>query len=144
MIEASDNEDTIAPKAIMRGTVRSLDESARDLIEARLKILIPGIAQAFGASAEISYLRDYPVTWNDPQTTEMFATTAGKITKVDSDITPLMISEDFGFFAAAVPASFGFLGMGDGPGLHDPSFDFDDDLLPLGVRIWLSLLTCRT
>lgn len=144
MIEASDNEDTIAPKAVMRGTVRTLDETTRDLFEARLKSMVPAIAQGFGAEAEVTYFRDYPVTWNDPQTTAMFADAANKITTVDCDTPPRMISEDFGFFGASVPASFGFLGMGNGPGLHDPSFDFDDSLLPLGARVWLSLMSCET
>lgn len=144
MMEASDNEDTIASKAIMRGTVRTLGEDARDLIEARLRAMVPAIAQGFGADAEVVYLRDYPVTWNDPKTTELFANAAAKVTTTDTDTSPRMISEDFGFFGAVVPASFGFLGMGDGPSLHDPSFDFDDNLLPLGARIWLSVMSCET
>ncbi len=144
MIEASDNEDSIAPQAIMRGTVRTLDEEARDLIEARLKAMVPAIAQGFGAEAEATYLRDYPVTWNDPETTEFFANAAAKITAIDSDTPPRMISEDFGFYGAAVPAAFGFLGMGDGPGLHDPNFDFDDNLLPTGASVWLSVMSCNT
>ncbi|THH39150.1 amidohydrolase [Aliishimia ponticola] len=144
MIQASDNEDTIAPQASMRGTVRTLDEDVRDLIEARLKTMVPAIAQGFGAAAEVAYLRDYPVTWNDPKTTELFAKAVAKVTTTTTDTPPRMISEDFGFYGAAVPASFGFLGMGDGPGLHDPKFDFDDRLLPLGARVWLSVMSGNT
>jgi hippurate hydrolase len=52
-----------------------------------------------------------------------------------------MVSEDFGFYGVAVPTPIGFLGVSEGPSLHDPRFDFDDALLPLGAAIWLSLIS---
>lgn len=139
MIEASENEDTIAHVAKMRGTVRTLDEAARDLIEARLKTMVPAVATGLGSTAEVAYLRDYPVTWNTPAMAAVFADAAAKVTSVDRNTRALTVSEDFGFYGKVVPTAFGFLGLGDGPGLHQPDFDFDDKLVPHGAEIWVSL-----
>lgn len=139
MMEGSDNEDSIATRAVMRGTVRTLDEAARDRIEDRITAMAPAIAAGFGATAVVDYLRDYPVTWNDPAAASLFASAAAGCAPVDRQVAPLMVSEDFGFYGSAVPTAFGFLGMGQGPGLHQASFDFDDSLLPTGAAIWVAL-----
>lgn len=139
MMEGSDNEDSIATRAGMRGTVRTLDEAARDRIEDRITAMTPAIAAGFGATAVVDYLRDYPVTWNDPAAASLFASAAAGYAPVDRQVAPLMVSEDFGFYGSAVPTAFGFLGMGQGPGLHQASFDFDDSLLPTGAAIWVAL-----
>lgn len=140
MIACGENEDTIAPTAIMRGTVRTLDEAARDLCEQRITQIAQDQARSFGGHAQVSYVRDYPVTANAPAPTAHAAASARQLGPVDDKTRPKLVSEDFGFYCAELPSAFMFLGQGPGPGLHDPRFDFDDSLLPIGAAYWVSLM----
>lgn len=140
MMSCGENEDSLADRAVMHGTVRSLDEAARTLCEAQITRIAEAQAQAFGGLAKVHFLRDYPVTVNaSPQVARALAAWVG-LGPATGDIRPKMISEDFGFYGAEIPACFSFLGQGAGPGLHDARFDFDDDLLGLGAAWWVNLM----
>ncbi len=140
MLSCGENEDTIASRAELRGTVRTLDEAARDLCETRITEIAMAQAKVFGGQAEVHYLRDYPVTRNTPEQVARAVAACNGLAPIDNRIKPKLISEDFGFFGAEIPSCFTFLGQGDGPGLHEARFDFDDSLLPLGAAYWVSLM----
>ncbi len=139
-MEASDNEDIIAPTARLAGTVRTLDEAVRDQCEAAIERIATGVAAAHGARAEVEYLRDYPVTVNDPAAMARAARSAAAIAPTVTDTPPLMVSEDFSFMLQARPGAFLFLGQGPGPGLHSPEFQFNDAVLDTGARFWERLI----
>ncbi|SFE55253.1 hippurate hydrolase [Sulfitobacter brevis] len=139
-MEASDNEDIIAPIARLAGTVRTLDEAVRDHCEAAITRIATGVAAAHGAQAKVEYLRDYPVTVNAPAAMARAARSAAAVAPTQIDTPPLMVSEDFSFMLQALEGAFLFLGQGDGPGLHSPTFEFNDAVLNVGARFWEQLI----
>ncbi|WP_425089238.1 M20 aminoacylase family protein [Stappia sp.] len=136
--------DNVIPQtAVLRGTVRTLDPEIRDLAEARLKQIVPTIAEAFGAKATIHYKRDYPITSNHEAQTEFAAGIAREIAgadNVDTDVPPTMGGEDFSFMLEERPGAFIFAGNGDTAMLHHPAYDFNDELIPVGCSYWVKLV----
>lgn len=136
--------DNVVPQtAVLRGTVRTLDPEVRDLAEARLKAIVPTIAEAFGARATIDYKRDYPITVNHAEQTDFAARIAREIAgadNVDTDVPPTMGGEDFSFMLEERPGAFIFAGNGDSAMLHHPAYDFNDELIPVGCSYWVKLV----
>jgi len=136
--------DNVIPQtARLRGTVRTLDPEIRDLAERRLKEIVPTIAAAFGAKAEVNYKRDYPITINHAKQTEFAAGIARKISGDDNvvtDVAPTMGGEDFSFMLLERPGAFIFVGNGDSANLHHPAYDFNDELIPMGCSYWVKLV----
>jgi hippurate hydrolase len=136
--------DNVIPQtARLRGTVRTLDAEVRDLAEKRLKEIVPTIASAFGAKAEVNYLRDYPITINHAEQTEFAAGIARKISGDDNvvtDVAPTMGGEDFSFMLLERPGAFIFVGNGNSASLHHPAYDFNDELIPVGCSYWVKLV----
>ncbi|SOB99886.1 M20 aminoacylase family protein [Stappia indica] len=136
--------DNVIPQtARLRGTVRTLDAEIRDLAEKRLKEIVPTIASAFGAKAEVNYLRDYPITINHAEQTDFAAGIARKIAGDDNvvtDVAPTMGGEDFSFMLLERPGAFIFVGNGDSANLHHPAYDFNDELIPVGCSYWVKLV----
>ena len=136
--------DNVIPQtAELRGTVRTLDPDVRDLAEARLKEIVPTIAQAYGAKATVHYKRDYPITSNHAEQTDFAMQVARDIVgddNVDPDIAPTMGGEDFSFMLEERPGAFIFAGNGDSAMLHHPAYDFNDDLIPVGCSYWVKLV----
>jgi metal-dependent amidase/aminoacylase/carboxypeptidase family protein len=102
-------------------------------------------AQAFGSVAEVDYRRGYPPTINSKKETEFACSVAAKVAgSVISDMPPIMGSEDFSFMLQARSGCFMFIGNGDGPVggcmVHNPNYDFNDAILPAGVRYWVELV----
>ncbi|MHA1190041.1 MAG: M20 aminoacylase family protein [Alphaproteobacteria bacterium] len=133
----------IPQSAELRGTVRALDTGVNDLIERRIRELVPGIAGAFGATTKIGWHgTPYPVTINHPDQTDKAVNIARMIAGEDSvnpDVSPVMGGEDFAFMLQARPGAFIFLGAGDTAGLHNPAYDFNDDAIPHGASYWARL-----
>ena len=103
-----------------------------------------------GVVPELVIQAEYPVLNNDPGCAEAVRRVATKLVgaeRVSGAGLPLTASEDFAFFAEAVPSAYFFLGAGklgeETPGCHHPDFDFDDDLLEVGVRMFLGLCADR-
>jgi len=136
--------DNVIPQtARLRGTVRTLDAEIRDLAERRLKEIVPTIASAFGAKAEVNYLRDYPITINHAEQTDFAAGIARTISGDDNvvtDVAPTMGGEDFSFMLLERPGAFIFVGNGDSANLHHPAYDFNDELIPVGCSYWVKLV----
>jgi hippurate hydrolase len=137
-----DAYNVIASSARMKGTVRTHAAAVQDMIEARLRRIVHATAEAFGATAELDYVRNYPATVNhDAQTafaTEVARNVAGE-GAVDPQAPPVMGAEDFSFMLNARPGAFIYLGAGEGASVHHPEYDFNDEIIPAGCSYWTRL-----
>ncbi len=142
-IHGGDAFNIIPSTMTLTGTVRTLEEGVRDLVEKRLRKAVAGIADAFEAKAELDYIRNYPVTVNNPQKVENAVRAAVEVSgaaNVTTDIPPSMVGEDFAFMLGVVPGAFIFAGNGPSAGLHSPKYDFNDELIPYGCSYWTTLV----
>ncbi|WEZ82646.1 M20 family metallopeptidase [Rhizobium sp. 32-5/1] len=138
--------NVIPEQAVLAGTVRTLRADVRDMAETRIREIAQNIAAAFGATVQVWYGRNYPVTVNHRAETahaiEAAASIAGE-TKVISDIDPMMGGEDFSYMLLSRPGAFIFMGNGDTAGLHNPNYDFNDEAIPHGISYWVKLTETR-
>ncbi|MFN3447160.1 MAG: M20 aminoacylase family protein [Roseococcus sp.] len=129
------------------GTARSYTPEVRDLLERRIGELARGLAASYGVAAEVEYRRGVPATVNHPaQTAVARAAAAALVGEAGvSEHAPVTGAEDFGLMLEARPGAFMFIGGGKGPegsspNLHTPHFDFNDEIIPLGVAYWASVV----
>ncbi|TCT09410.1 M20 aminoacylase family protein [Paralcaligenes ureilyticus] len=150
----SGSADNVIPNfATMRGTVRTFSDKALDLIEKRMTEITHLGSQAMNCKAEFAFHRKYPATVNHPKETafcaEVLKTIVGEH-GVNQSVRPSMGSEDFAFMLQEKPGCYVWIGNGEGdhrnPGhglgpctLHNGSYDFNDDLIPLGASYWVQL-----
>lgn len=143
MVQAGDAFNIIPRSAKLTGTIRTLDDEVRDFMEEQLKTVATGLAETFGAKAEIHYRRGYPVTVNTPREAAYAAEVASEIAgpeRVDTKADPTMGGEDFAYMLQARPGAYIFLGNGDSAELHTDAYDFNDDIIPVGVSYWVRLV----
>ncbi len=139
---AGHTNNVLPQRAQLRGTVRSLTPKVRDLLEKRIGEVAEGTARLHGASARVTYRRGYPVLVNHEQQVAFAADIAREIAgpdKVDTDFPPMMGAEDFSYMLQERPGAFIFVGNGDSAALHNPAYDFNDEIIPLGVSYWVRL-----
>jgi len=128
------------------GTVRSFRPQTRELAEARIKQIVAGIAGSLGGSAEVQYQRGYPATVNAAREAEFAARVGEKVfgkENVVRDADPTMGGEDFAYMLQQRPGAYIWLGQGGGPSgcfLHNPGYDFNDDVIPLGAGYLAALV----
>lgn len=143
-LHAGDAYNVIPGTAVLRGTARAFSPEVQDLIERRMSEICSGIAAAYGAKAKLLYTRNYPPTVNAEREAEVCASVlkrlagAGNVIKVPQ----VMGAEDFSFMLRAKPGCYVFAGNGpvkDGCAIHNPLYDFNDEVLPLGAAYWASL-----
>ncbi|MCA0327758.1 MAG: M20 family metallopeptidase [Proteobacteria bacterium] len=135
----------------IKGDTRSYSPAVQDLLERRMRELCHGIAAAHGASCEVDYTHEFVPTVNWPACTPVAIRAARAVVgadKVDANVAPMMISEDFGAFLQVVPGAFVFIGNGaaDSPGgvpLHNSRYDFNDAILPMGARYFAEIARQR-
>jgi len=135
----------------IRGDTRSYSPQVQALLERRMRELCQGIAQAHGAQCEVQYTHEFVPTVNWPACTRHAVQAARVVVgtdRVDDQVAPMMISEDFGAFLQAVPGAFVFIGNGatgtpGGVPLHNARYDFNDALLPVGARYFAELVRQR-
>lgn len=144
-VHAGDAFNVIPDKAVLRGTARAFSAAVQDKIEARIREICAGVCSAFGARAEVRYIRNYPPTVNHEAQAAVCAAAAEKVVGRNNVVSPkpVMGAEDFSFLLAARPGCYVFAGSGplkDGAALHNPRFDFNDELLPLGAAYWTALV----
>jgi len=129
----------------MQGTARWFKPEIGALLKERFLHLVPGIASAFGATAECSFIRYCPATVNDPQSTQLTLAAARAVAgdaRVQHMDKPTMGGEDFAFMLEAKAGSYIMIGGGvgaDDPGLHHPKYDFNDEVLATGASYWSTL-----
>ena len=137
----------IIPDSVMlRGTVRTFKDSVREDIEPAMRRIANGICEAAGAAMELDYHWRYPSTVNHAEETELAATAAAAVVGVDNierHPMPSMGSEDFAYMLRERPGCYVWLGNGPTEGgcmLHNPGYDFNDDILPVGASYWATLV----
>jgi amidohydrolase len=143
IFQAGSAENVIPQTAVLRGTARSLTPAVRDQLERRLDEVVTGTAALHGARAKLTYRRDYPVTRNHERQAAFAAQVAAQVAgdeRVDANVAPVMGAEDFSFMLEARPGAFIFVGNGDSAGLHHPAYDFNDEVIPIGVSYWVKLV----
>jgi len=151
---AGETSNVIPDSAFIGGTIRTFTLEVLDLMEQRLREIAEHTANAFDCHAEIIFSRNYPPLINHAKEVRF----AGEVMKelvgedrVDMDIDPTMGAEDFAFMLLEKPGCYVFLGNGDGDHrsvghgmgpchLHNPSYDFNDALIPIGVSYWVKLV----
>jgi hippurate hydrolase len=152
-IHSGSADNVIPAEAIMRGTVRTFTLETLDLIERRMKEISELTCAALGCAVEFSFNRNYPPTINHPNETAFCVKVMRDIVghdQVNDHVQPTMGAEDFAFMLQEKPGCYVWIGNGMGdhrlPGhgmgpcmLHNGSYDFNDELLPLGATYWVKV-----
>ncbi len=152
MIHAGEATNVVPDACELQGTVRTFTLEVLDLIEERMKQVAESIAAAFGATCTFEFERNYPPTVNSPDEAE-FAREVMHAIVGEAHVLPqepTMGAEDFSYMLQAKPGAYVFIANGDGTHremghgggpctLHNPSYDFNDDLIPLGGTYWVQL-----
>lgn len=129
----------IAEEVTMTGTARYFDASLHEKLHDELKNAC-SIATILGGNYSLNYVQDNPPVINDPQITDLVRVCAAELLG-EANVKPAelqMGADDFGFFSAALPSCYFFLGAeiaGDRRKIHTPTFDIDEDCLPIGTAI---------
>ncbi len=140
---AGEAYNVIPDRAEIYGTVRAFSAAVREHIEVALKRQCEGIAALFGVGADYAYRRGYPPTINSSAEAALAAEVAASVgTRVITDARPSMGAEDFAYFLERKPGAYIWIGNGPGEGgctLHNPHYDFNDEIIPAGVAYWAGL-----
>jgi hippurate hydrolase len=144
--QAGHGDNVLPDEAVLGGTVRMLDADVRELMRTGLERVCNGVGAAHDVAVDLDYKAGYPPTLNAAEPTELASRVARELfgpDRVHGALPPSMGAEDFAFMAERVPACYAWLGNGPATGgctLHNPRFDFNDEIIPLGVRYWVRLV----
>jgi amidohydrolase len=152
MIHAGEATNVIPDHCVLEGTVRTFTTEVLDLVERRMKAIAEATCAAFEAGCEFEFHRNYPPTVNHPAETEFVRGLLGEVVGPQNvfEFEPTMGAEDFSYFLQHKPGCYFLIGNGDGEHragghglgpcmLHNPSYDFNDELIPLGATAWVRL-----
>jgi len=145
-IHGGDTWNVVPESVVLRGTARTLDAAIQDKLEAAMGQICAGMAQTHGAEVALKYMRGYPGVVNTAAETAAAAAAAASLVgeaQVHTDIKPAMGSEDFAFMLQKRPGAYIGIGAGEGPNdppIHNPYYDFNDRILPLGAAYWVALV----
>ncbi|SDE03008.1 hippurate hydrolase [Paracidovorax valerianellae] len=152
MIHTGEATNVVPDSCELQGTVRTFSIEVLDMIERRMRQVAEHTCAAHEATCEFEFVRNYPPTVNSPDEAEfarkVMAGIVGEANVVRQE--PTMGAEDFAFMLQAKPGAYCFIANGDGDHramghgggpctLHNPSYDFNDDLIPLGATYWVQL-----
>ena len=152
MIHAGEATNVVPDFCELQGTVRTFSIEVLDLIEKRMKAVAEHTCAAFEAQCEFEFVRNYPPTINSAREADFARQVMADIVG-DEKVRmqePTMGAEDFAYMLQAKPGAYCFISNGDGDHrefghgggpcmLHNPSYDFNDDLIPLGGTYWVQL-----
>jgi amidohydrolase/hippurate hydrolase len=145
-IHAGDTWNVIPETLVLRGTVRTLAADVQARVEAQMHTICGGIAQTTGATVKLDYRHGYPCTVNAPaQTAAAIAAAASVVgeANVETAVQPSMGAEDFAFMLERCPGAYIKVGSAESkedPPLHNPYYDFNDNVLPIGAAYWVALV----
>lgn len=153
-VHAGEAQNVVPTEAWLGGTVRTFTIEALDLIETRLRAIATATATAFDCECDIAFDRNYPPTVNDAEQTAFAVAVMRDVVgaeRVNATAEPTMAAEDFSFMLQAKPGCYAFIGngtgdhrdIGHGAGpclLHNSSYDFNDELLPVGSSYFVTLV----
>jgi amidohydrolase len=148
-MHAGDAYNVIPQEAVLRGTIRAFRKETMALITERIETISAGIARTLGGSAEADVRIVFPPLINDRDAVGFFADVAAGIVgaeNVNRDGPYVMASEDFSYMLEKVPGAFINIGNGGGEGgceVHNPGYDFNDEILALGATLWSRVVETR-
>jgi amidohydrolase len=153
MIQAGEATNVVPDFVTVQGTVRTFTTEVLDLIEERMRSVAQHTCAAFGAECDFEFSRNYPPTINHPHETDFVRQVMTELVGADKvlEFEPTMGAEDFSYYLQAIPGAYFLIGNGDGAHregghglgpcmLHNPSYDFNDQLIPLGANLWVNLV----
>ncbi|XXD09918.1 M20 aminoacylase family protein [Klebsiella sp. R445] len=144
-IQAGHAPNIINDKVLMKLTVRTLNEQVRETVLKRIHDIAVAQAESFNATATLSHINGSPVLQNDPAANEMVRTVATSLfgEALVGEVKPFMGSEDFAFMLEHNPhGSYFIIGAGDEADrcmVHNPGYDFNDEILLKGAALWCGL-----
>jgi len=152
MIHAGEATNVVPDSCEIQGTVRTFTLEVLDLIEKRMQEIAEHTCAAFGAGCEFEFHRNYPPTINHAAETDFARKVMVDMVGAPNvhEFEPTMGAEDFSYFLLEKPGCYFLIGNGDGSHregghgmgpcmLHNPSYDFNDELIPLGATLWVRL-----
>lgn len=145
-VHAGEAINVLPETATLKGTVRCLQTSVREKVQALIGEFVAQLPPAFGVQGALNYHVGYPVTENHPgEAAKVFKAAVAAVgeANVQWGCAPSMASEDFAFMLGACPGAYFWLGVdGDAPSaaLHNPHYDFNDCVIEAGVRVWAALV----
>ncbi|MDL2337193.1 MAG: M20 family metallopeptidase [Pseudomonadota bacterium] len=156
MIHTGEATNVVPDACEIQGTVRTFTLEVLDLIERRMQEVAQHTCAAFGVSSEFEFTRNYPPTINHPDETAFARSVMTDLVGADNvlEFEPTMGAEDFSYFLQTRPGAYFVMGNGDGDHrasdggaghglspcmLHNPSYDFNDELIPLGATLWVRM-----
>jgi amidohydrolase len=152
MIHTGEATNVIPNSCELQGTVRTFSLAVLDMMEERMRLMTDHTCAASGLRADFEFKRNYPPTINSAAEADFCRQVMTEIVGVDNVQAqePTMGAEDFSYMLQAKPGCYAFIANGDGDHraighgggpcmLHNPSYDFNDDLLPLGATYWVRL-----
>ncbi len=138
-LKAGEAHNQVPESASMGGTIRAFSSDAMELLKHRLSETARGVAAAFGLEADIWLGGELAPTGNSPREADLAAEAAQAAgLKVRRDMEPTMGAEDFGRFLADIPGAYAWIGNGPSAGLHNPAYDYNDEILPVAARFLAS------
>ena len=144
-IHGGDAYNVIPQQAFIRGTARALSAETLGMIEENMQRIATGVASGFGATAELDFRIVFPPLINDASEAAFIADVAAELVGADNvnpNAGPVMASEDFSFMLNSRPGAYIRIGNGDDLGgcqVHNPGYDFNDDVLGLGASLFAQL-----
>jgi len=141
-IHAGDAYNVIPEKAVLGGTVRCFSNATMSLVEERMRRIAEGVAGGLGATAALDFRNLFPPLVNHADETSFIADTAADVVgeeNVNRHAGVVMASEDFSYMLERVPGAYIQIGNGDSEGaceVHNPSYDFNDEIIALGATLW--------
>jgi amidohydrolase len=152
MIHTGEATNVVPDSCEMQGTVRTFTVELLDLFEKRMREVVEHTCAAFGAECDFEFKRNYPPTINHPAETAFVRQVMAEVVGPENvqEFEPTMGAEDFSYFLQEKPGCYFLIGNGDGSHrvgghglgpcmLHNPSYDFNDELIPLGATLWVRL-----
>ncbi|MCE8507495.1 amidohydrolase [Ruegeria pomeroyi] len=142
--ETSSKAFNVIPQRVqIKGTVRTMSREMRDLAEKRINEICSGIAATFGGTADIRYIRGYPVMVNSDEQTEFAAKVARDVSGGCDEAALVMGGEDFAYMLEERPGAYILVGNGDTAMVHHPEYNFNDEAIPAGCSWWAEIVEQR-
>ena len=142
-VHSGTTDNVIPETAFLNGTVRTFDLSVQEMVINRMEKIISGFSISFEVDAKFNYEKGYPPTINHEEKTNFAIEVAKEVCGSDKVLTSVgkeMGAEDFSYMLQKRPGAYLFMGIGDGAGLHNPNYDFNDAAAPVGASFFARLI----
>ena len=142
-VHSGTTDNVIPETAFLNGTVRTFDLSVQEMVINRMEKIISGFSISFEVDAKFNYEKGYPPTINHEEKTNFAIEVAKEVCGSDKVLTSVgkeMGAEDFSYLLQKRPGAYLFMGIGEGAGLHNPNYDFNDAAAPVGASFFARLI----